>query len=436
MSVSWSPPWVSAGIHWDTSYPAYSGRITPGGHTQMATTRPTATRRSQPQGFAVERVGRALRVGGGEFEESEASPPCDLPPIDEPAGTYVSRRRAFRASRGRACGPLLSFPRCCCLLTITQILESGTHNHTPRESRSTRPLPCVWPRSAALSAKTMAGLGYASAPTFYQDMEEPEVPPPSKAYLDQIGAGAPLGSGASADAFGAAASSALHDEQLVGSEAAVHAKDAVPGVMWAEDWRFAYGKCTHICVGAWCVFITVPLLFFLFALPPLQERLNFDVTTFGIVVWVLCAICFAATGVTNPGVPPQPQPGSASFSAQLPHPGPEYTMSRDTHRYATRRGVARLWQRITEPASASPCPSPVRASDPPRTRLVRATGTFAVSTTFANSSGTTSGAATLAASSRSSCCSRRSRRTWCSPRVRAPSRSGCRRCVPRRTQLL
>jgi len=186
----------------------------------------------------------------------------------------------------------------------------------------------------------MAGLGYASAPTFYdqqQDLEEPDVPLPSKAYLDHIGAGAPSGGGASADAFGAAAaSSALQDSQLYGGSlsSSFHSKDAVPGMLWAEDWSFAYGKCTHICIGAWCVFITVPLLFFLFALPPLQERLNFDVTTFGLVVWALCAICYAATGMANPGVPPQPQPTIASFSVPpLPHPGPEYTISRDTHRY-------------------------------------------------------------------------------------------------------
>ena len=58
--------------------------------------------------------------------------------------------------------------------------------------------------------------------------------------------------------------------------------------------------------------------------------MSYDLTKFGLIVWVLCMVCFVATGSVNPGVPKAPD---MKESGTLPHPGAEYTMSRDTNRY-------------------------------------------------------------------------------------------------------
>jgi len=177
----------------------------------------------------------------------------------------------------------------------------------------------------------MSALSYAGHATLYSEsqetaMDEPDCPKPSSEYLAALNARGDIDG--SHDVWASSMDAALATHP-------VHQKTSLPGVKWAEEFSYSYGKCTHICAGAWCVFITIPLLFFMFALPPLQERVELDVTTFGIVVWLLCAICFVATAVTNPGVPPEPKPpgGRGLGYNNLPHPGAEYTMSRDTQRY-------------------------------------------------------------------------------------------------------
>ena len=95
-------------------------------------------------------------------------------------------------------------------------------------------------------------------------------------------------------------------------------------------------------------------------MPTLQPLLPYDMTTFGVVLFILCGICFFLTGCVNPGVPPMPKvpldagrsaaaekAGSAAWliGAQLPHPGEQYSLSRDTNRCAAARS----------PPRASPC---------------------------------------------------------------------------------
>ena len=47
-------------------------------------------------------------------------------------------------------------------------------------------------------------------------------------------------------------------------------------------------------------------------MPTLQQSLPFDLTTFGLVLFALTAVCFALTGIVNPGVPPEPPPQQAA----------------------------------------------------------------------------------------------------------------------------
>ena len=69
-------------------------------------------------------------------------------------------------------------------------------------------------------------------------------------------------------------------------------------------------------------------------LPPLQSRVDFDLTTVGLALFAMTGVCFAATGVWNPGVPSEPKPPpDAPPDALLPHPGNKYSLSRDTNRY-------------------------------------------------------------------------------------------------------
>ena len=72
-------------------------------------------------------------------------------------------------------------------------------------------------------------------------------------------------------------------------------------------------------------------------MPTLQQSLPFDLTTFGLVLFALTAVCFALTGIVNPGVPPEPPPQPADagggMAGTLPHPGEQYSLSRDTNRY-------------------------------------------------------------------------------------------------------
>ena len=72
-------------------------------------------------------------------------------------------------------------------------------------------------------------------------------------------------------------------------------------------------------------------------MPTLQQSLPFDLTTFGLVLFALTAVCFALTGIVNPGVPPEPPPqppdAGGGMAGTLPHPGEQYSLSRDTNRY-------------------------------------------------------------------------------------------------------
>ena len=84
------------------------------------------------------------------------------------------------------------------------------------------------------------------------------------------------------------------------------------------------------------------------AMPLLQATVPIDLTTFGLVLFALTMLCFMLTGCVNPGVPTMPElpadtkdvagrvPESAeeaNAAGLLPHPGDEYSLSRDSNRY-------------------------------------------------------------------------------------------------------
>lgn len=253
----------------------------------------------------------------------------------------------------------------------------------------------------------MASLTYASMPQFYGDdddhetaMDEPDCPKPSAAYMAQLQAANAEIQEAAAYADRVAAGAALDNDtygdvdKLPSLKAELEMADlaefrdkpssdapevpssnrmasAVPGMLWAEDYC-CYGRVTKICIGAWFVFVAVPLLFFAYVrghpLPPtgpshtccgslraqplnvasergspppqvepqfqaqlgLGDDLLGPLMRFGLILWLLCALCFVATGMVNPGVPPAP---ATKASGMIAHPGTEYTISRDTNRY-------------------------------------------------------------------------------------------------------
>lgn len=56
-----------------------------------------------------------------------------------------------------------------------------------------------------------------------------------------------------------------------------------------------------------------------------------DLATAFLVLFMLTGLCFVATGCQNPGVPPLPN--RVGTGGYLPHPGSEYSLSRDSNRY-------------------------------------------------------------------------------------------------------
>ena len=96
--------------------------------------------------------------------------------------------------------------------------------------------------------------GSREADGFARPGDPPDCPKPSASYVKQLQAD---------PGFAGAGAEMLSDGTTLDSQSAMP-RSSFPGVMWAEDWNCFFGKVTTICMGAWCVFITVPLLFFLF----------------------------------------------------------------------------------------------------------------------------------------------------------------------------
>jgi hypothetical protein len=171
----------------------------------------------------------------------------------------------------------------------------------------------------------MESLGFAGQPNIYSPRPaEPEEPAADPEYAAAMAWGGEPGS----SAYGASEGSLSSWQGYAGLSS-----KALPGVQWAEDVGWFYGLPKSICMGAWCLFLTVPAIFFLLALPPLQARVHADVTSGGLAVFGLAGLCFFLTGCANPGVPPRPAPKDPAHPDDLPHPGHEYTLSRDTSRY-------------------------------------------------------------------------------------------------------
>ena len=94
----------------------------------------------------------------------------------------------------------------------------------------------------------MASLGFALAPSFWQS-SPPDVPPPSAEYMQSVGA-------ASVDGL-SRSQTRSHDDFISRVN-----EVSVPGVQWQEDTKCYYGLTKSVCIGAWCVFLTLPLIYF------------------------------------------------------------------------------------------------------------------------------------------------------------------------------
>ena len=124
------------------------------------------------------------------------------------------------------------------------------------------------------------------------------------------------------------------------------ARLAEPGLRWAEDHCCCcYGRAQVVCVLAWATFVLVPALFFWLVGPGLLATVDGGAQLLHAAwaLYALTAACFVGAGCANPGVPrrPAPAPGArvkaASFGVpgerECPHPGDDYSISRDTKRY-------------------------------------------------------------------------------------------------------
>jgi len=177
----------------------------------------------------------------------------------------------------------------------------------------------------------MSSLGFASAPQFYtpEETPPPDAPePPAEDLASTPAHSEPDGGGTEGD-MGATSADPLPAPRLSPGWPPPY-QLAVSNALWKQNWRCCFGAFRSICAGAWCVFLTIPLVFFTMALPGLQARVSLDITTFGLVLFGLTGICFLATTCHDPGVPPAPE--SKGHETYL-HPGNEYTFSRDTSRY-------------------------------------------------------------------------------------------------------
>ena len=130
-----------------------------------------------------------------------------------------------------------------------------------------------------------------------------------------------------------------------GGTAVASARLAEPGLRWAEDHCCCYGRAQVVCVLAWATFVLVPALFFWLVGPGLLATVDGGAQLLHAAwaLYALTAACFVGAGCANPGVPrrPAPAPGArvkaASFGVpgerECPHPGDDYSISRDTKRY-------------------------------------------------------------------------------------------------------
>jgi len=107
---------------------------------------------------------------------------------------------------------------------------------------------------------------------------------------------------------------------------------------WKGDYCCCYGTVTPVCVSAWVLFLAIPLLFYVYVLPT-DAQLG-DWTRVGFIcLYVASAVFYILSGCWNPGVPDKPLAKSEGDDrimdahAPLPHPGIEYTLSRDSNRY-------------------------------------------------------------------------------------------------------
>jgi len=123
---------------------------------------------------------------------------------------------------------------------------------------------------------------------------------------------------------------------------------AMPDVKWKGDYCCFFGTFTPVCATAWAIFLVIPLLFYIFALPTLEE-LGPWVKLTGFCLFGGSALCYLLAGCVNPGVPKRPpeipdpkdstdkseklESGEREREKPLEHPGSEYTLSRDSNRY-------------------------------------------------------------------------------------------------------
>ena len=233
--------------------------------------------------------------------------------------------------------------------------QATSHDATSRASKAS---PSTSAARQALGP-AMSSLAFASAPTLFAEGGERPGAEAKRASAKARG-----------EAYVQGARATKPEDSSSSSHELKYGHGAFPGVLWAEDWRISFGSVRSICVSAWLIFLLMPILFFTLvrtatrlplrlssqlshvtgaprlratqAMPTLQPQLPYDLTTFGLVLFVLTALFFLLTGCVNPGVPAMPHvttEGSGgggeggAQAGQVPHPGEQYSLSRDTNRY-------------------------------------------------------------------------------------------------------
>lgn len=113
------------------------------------------------------------------------------------------------------------------------------------------------------TVQPMSSLGFASAPQFYtpEETPPPDAPePPAEDLASTPAYSEPDGGGAEGD-IGATSANSLPAPRLSPGWPPPY-QLAVSNALWKQHWRCCFGAFRSICAGAWCVFLTIPLVFF------------------------------------------------------------------------------------------------------------------------------------------------------------------------------
>jgi hypothetical protein len=116
----------------------------------------------------------------------------------------------------------------------------------------------------------MSSLGFSgSLPSANGGSQPPDVPPPDAEYISTLrdaGVHAPYDE-ADPWSYGSTVLSGADMDFKLPTPST-----SLPNVVWREDAGPCFGSAKSICIGAWCIFLTLPLLYFVFVSPPAARR--------------------------------------------------------------------------------------------------------------------------------------------------------------------